>query len=52
MKIAILLIAIVILLICYTTLDLTFTLLVAIAMGIIAGIWFLLTRRRGKKERR
>ena len=52
MKIAILLIAIVILLICYTTLDLTFTLLVAIAMGIIAGIWFLLTRRRGKKRKK
>ena len=52
MKIAILLVAIVILLICYTTLDLTFTLLVAIAMGIIAGVWFLLTRRKGRKRKK
>ena len=52
MKLAILLVAIVILLICYTTLDLTFTLLVAIAMGIIAGVWFLLARRKGKKRKK
>ena len=50
-KIILLLIVITILVSCYMILGLTFTALVAIAIGIIAGVWYLLTRKRKKRRR-
>ena len=50
LKIAALLAAIAILLICYMILGITFTILIAILIAILAGIWFLLTRK-GKKRK-
>ena len=50
LKIAALLASIAILLISYMVLGIVFTLLIAILIAILAGIWFLLTRR-GKKRK-
>ena len=51
-KIAALFAAIAILLIVYMFLGLTFTLLVTIILGIIALLWFLLSRKSNKKRRK
>ena len=52
MKIAILLLIVAALVICYTILDLTFTVLLGILIGIISGVWFLLSRRKHNKRRK
>lgn len=51
MKIAFLILAIIILIMSYMTLGFMFASLVAIAMGILTGIWYLLTRKSKKRRK-